>query len=47
MCKMSLSNLTVFFLGFHEKFSLVLLQVTNNIITSIALEKCKTECNML
>ena len=34
-----------FFSGSNEKFSLMLLQIL--LITSIALEKCKKECNML
>ena len=37
-------NLTFIFLDFHEKFSLVLLQMIYYIF---ALEKCKKECNIL
>ena len=39
-----LLNLTYIFSGPHEKFSFVLLHM---LVTSIALEKCKKECNAL
>ena len=39
-------NLTVIFSGTHKKFSLVYV-TTDDLITSLALEKCKKECNIL
>ena len=39
-------NLTIIFLGSQEKYSLVLLRITN-IIISIALAKCKKGCDIV
>ena len=39
-------NLTIIFLGSQEKYSLVLLRITN-IIIPIALAKCKKGCDIV
>ena len=44
MCKASFLNLTFIFLDSHEKFSLVLLQITNFIY--IPLKNVKKECDI-
>ena len=39
-------NLKFIFSGFHKKLTLVLLLIPTGVITCIAIEKCKKECDL-